>query len=306
MDASEILVHDQFYRAVLDRLMDGVYAVDADRRIIYWNRAAEEITDYSREEVIGRRCADNLLMHIDDQGTQLCLGQCPVAQTLSDGQDREACVYLKHRSGYRRPVKVKVAALRDASGAIIGAVEVFSDNQAELQAERTICDLRRALLLDPLTEISNRRHLEMNLYTRMAEKHRYGREFGLLFADIDNFKVVNDSLGHEAGDAVLKMVAGTLVNTSARSDCVGRWGGEEFVCIISCAAAEELHAAGERTRRLVGQSQLEFGGQTIRATISIGGAMASAQDTVETLLDTADRQMYVSKSHGRNCVTIAS
>jgi len=306
MDGTQIIRQECFYETLLDNLLDGVYAVDLNRRIYYWNRGAEKLTGYSRAEVLGRSCSDNLLMHIDDAGHQMCLGSCPPARTLDDGLDRQACVFLKHRSGYRRPVKVMVAPVRDSSGVIVGAIEVFSDNNAEVQAEKTIRDLRKALLLDPLTEMSNRRSVEINLHSRLAEKRRYGRDFGVLLADIDHFKAINDRWGHEVGDAVLRMVSRTLLNASRVSDCVGRWGGEEFVCLVHCDTAAELLAAAERLRQFVSQSQFELESQTISVTISVGGLLAASECTAEMLIQAADQQMYLSKQRGRNRVTIAS
>ena len=100
-----------FYRELLDNLYEGVYYVDRQRRITFWNKAAETITGYSRREVLGHKCFQNLLKHVDDQGVSLCLSACPLAQTIQDGQPRSTSVYLHHKDGHRLPVAVRVAPL---------------------------------------------------------------------------------------------------------------------------------------------------------------------------------------------------
>ena len=115
--------------AVLDNLSDGVYFADRKRRILYWNKGAEQITGYSAGEVLGRRCRDNLLNHCDEKGRQLCVGRCPLLATMRDGRSREAQVYLCHKSGERRPVFVRVAPVRNSVGDVVGAVETFHDDE---------------------------------------------------------------------------------------------------------------------------------------------------------------------------------
>jgi len=114
---------DNFYRKILDNLYDGVYFVDPERRITYWNKGAERISGFSAVQVKGKCCAENILVHVDDLGNELCKGDCPLAQTLKDGQTREADVYLHHADGHRIPVKIRVAPIIE-NGKVAGATEV--------------------------------------------------------------------------------------------------------------------------------------------------------------------------------------
>ena len=95
-------------------LYDGVYFVDQERRITYWNSGAERLTGYRREDVLGKRCSDNILMHINDEGMNLCEKQCPLEETIIDGQPRDIEAYLQHRDGHRVPVSIRVAPVRGA------------------------------------------------------------------------------------------------------------------------------------------------------------------------------------------------
>jgi len=117
------------YEQLLESLFDGVYYVDRDKVIRFWNKAAERITGYSKADVIGKACADQLLRHVDDKGQELCKGGCPVSKTLQDGSVHELNVYLHHKLGYRVPVSVRVSPVKNENGRIIGAIEVFHRQQ---------------------------------------------------------------------------------------------------------------------------------------------------------------------------------
>lgn len=289
------------YHDLLEAIADGVYFTDRERRIAYWNRGAEALTGYGRAEVVGRRCMDNLLVHIDDAGTRLCLGHCPLAATLEDGEPREADVYLHHREGHRVPVRVRVFPIRDAGGAVTGAVEVFNDNTAARRAAEHLERMERLALLDHLTGIANRRRAESALRSRLEELRRNGWGFGVLMMDIDDFKAVNDTYGHETGDRVLRLVGRTLEAGARSFDLVGRWGGEEFVAVVAGADRGALHEAGERLRMLVAHSSLD-GDLPLAVTLSVGCAEARPGDTPESLVARADRMLYEAKRSGKNQV----
>jgi diguanylate cyclase (GGDEF)-like protein/PAS domain S-box-containing protein len=291
-----------FCQELLDNLYDGVYYVDPDRRITFWNKAAEVITGYSRQEVLGRHCSDNLLKHVDEQGVSLCLTACPLAHAVQDGQPRAATVYLHHKNGHRLPVAVRVTPRRNESGDIRGAVEVFSDNSEKVAALQRLHELEALAYLDPLTGIANRRYLEFFLAARFNELRRFGWPFGLAFADIDHFKQVNNDHGHQAGDLVLKMVANTLAQNCRSFDLVGRWGGEEFLCVLShIGKPQELRQATERLRRLVANSSIPSGEHPVSVTLSVGATLVRPDDDLESVTRRVDRLLYQSKDAGRNC-----
>lgn len=293
---------NEFYKQLLDNLYDGVYFVDKDRKITYWNKGAERITGYSSEEVVGKHCRDNILVHIDGQGVNLCNAACPLAHVINKGGNCESEVYLHHKDGHRVPVMVRVSPLKDTNGETIGAVEIFSDNSAKISGLQQIKELEKMAYLDALTGIPNRRYIEMNLYARYNEMKRYGLSFGVLMMDIDHFKKFNDTYGHDIGDEVLKVVTKTLADNSRPYDIVGRWGGEEFVALVVNVSKEEMFVIADRFRILVEQSMLTTNKNILRVTISIGATMAQQTDTIARLLKRADKLMYQCKSSGRNCV----
>lgn len=298
-----MLMSTEAYRKIIDNLRDGVYIVDRDRRIVYWNKAAERISGFSAEDVIGRGCAENILCHLDDTGANICRGECPLAATIKEGTPRDAEIFLHHKNGHRVPVSVRITALHDQDGKVIGGVEIFSDISSKAADEQRLKELEKLALLDSLTQIANRHYLERELEARLEEMSRYGIPFGVVFMDIDDFKMVNDRYGHDTGDRVLQFVAGTLGVNSRPFDLYGRWGGEEFVGIARNVLASDLRLMGQRLRKLVEKSFLVVDGQNLRVTISIGATMASAADSISSLIQRADALMYQSKAAGKNRLT---
>ena len=288
---------------IIDNLNDGIYIVDRQRRIVYWNDAAEHISGYKAEEIVGISCADNILCHVDDRGTHLCTGFCPLAATIAEGTAHKAEVFLHHKDGTRVPVCVCVNPLTDDAGDIIGAVEIFSDLRGKLANEMRLKDLEQMAMLDRLTNLANRHYLERELEVGFEAMKRYGSLFGVLFMDIDNFKNVNDLYGHEVGDRVLQFVAGTISANSRPFDLYGRWGGEEFVGIVRNVTPGDLRPLGERLRSLVGESFILLDDKPLRVTISVGATMVRDTDSIATLIRRADDLMYRSKAAGKNCLT---
>jgi diguanylate cyclase (GGDEF)-like protein/PAS domain S-box-containing protein len=292
------------FRTILDNLHDGVYFVDPARMIKYWNGGGERITGYGAREILGRHCWDNILTHVDGEGVNLCERGCPLLETLRDGEFREAEVYLRHKQGYRVPVLVRVSPIWDSKKRIIGAVEIFSDDASRHAFVKKLKELERLALIDSLSGLGNRRYVEMNVRAMLNEMLRYGWSFGVLFVDIDYFKRVNDTYGHDVGDEVLKMVAGTLSHNVRPFDVVGRWGGEEFVAIIANVDKEQLSGVAHKLRVLVEKSGVVVTGKIVGVTISIGATMSVGGDTLESVIKRADRLLYESKTAGRNQVTL--
>lgn len=213
------------YTRILDDLYDGLYLVNRQRKILYWNKAAERISGFKASEVVGKSCSDNILTHVDEAGNNLCEGLCPLTMAINDGEQREADVFLHHKDGHRIPVSVRVSNLLDSTGKVIGGVELFSDISNYKSIELKVKELEEMALLDNLTKLANRNYIEKEITVRFEELKRIGVTFGILFMDIDYFKKFNDTYGHDIGDRVLKVVAETLAGNSRPFDTVGRWGG---------------------------------------------------------------------------------
>lgn len=289
---------------ILDNLSDGVYFVDSERRITYWNKGAERITGFPSERVIGSFCQNNLLNHVTENGVQLCLNGCPLQATFVDGKRREAEVFLHHADGHRVPVLVRTSPIREPNGEIVGAVETFSDNTSLLTIRRRASKLEQTILLDPLTGIGNRRYIEIKLQSALSEFHQHRIPAGILFIDIDFFKQVNDKCGHTVGDQIIKIVANTLYHNLRSDDSLARWGGEEFIVLLIGVDKQGLANTAEKLRTLVENSHLTVDEKEIAVTTSIGATLARPEDDLNSFMGRADQNMYRSKLAGRNRVTM--
>jgi len=304
-EKSGLLAEDPaFYREILYHMSDGVYFVDRERRILYWNAGARNLTGYEPSEMIGRLCYDNILAHVDDCGSPLCENRCPLSAAIRDGRGYDASVFLRHKQGHRLPVAVRVQPIRGRDGNIEGAVEIFSNNSAQVSAERRLGELNRLAFVDHLTKLPNRRYLETALESAYREFKAEGARFGLMVVDVDRFKEINDTFGHGCGDSALQQIGKTLAFCIRSGDVLGRWGGDEFVGIIRGIDADGLRVIAERSLALVGKTEiLGEEGAGIPVSISVGAALIGEVESPEELFRRADKLLYASKSSGRGRAT---
>lgn len=289
---------------IIENLYDGVYFVDTNRMITYWNNAAEQISGYSAEEVVGSACSDNILTHVDGEGRSLCLGGCPLSATIADGKRRDAEVFLHHKEGHRVPIQVRTSILKNKEGLIIGGAEIFKDISNVQANTLRIIELEKLALLDNLTQLPNRNYIDRELSARLREFKRNKVTFGVFFIDLDYFKNINDTYGHAVGDEVLRLVARSFIASSRPFDLYGRWGGDEFVGIIRDVSSENLTVLGERLRHLIRHSYIMHNLSKLSVTISLGATLVHENDTFDSLLKRADTLLYSSKNQGRDHITI--
>ncbi len=297
---------EDVYRTILEQMEDGVYFVDRDRRITYWNTGAERITGYEAHEVLEHSCSEGILRHVSEGGYQLCLHGCPLAGVMKDGKAREAQVYLHHKEGHRVPVLVKGSPIHDEHGEIVGSVEVFHRRPSTRFAQLSDRERQEDAYIDVLTGLGNRRFGEEHLAPLEAAVAAATASLGLVFIDVDHFKEINDTYGHQVGDAVLRMVGQSLANGLRNSDWPVRWGGEEFLIILPGVDDDGLAVTAERLRMLVEHSWIQLPDTQVRVTISAGAVLMGATETRDEAVNRADRLMYASKQAGRNLVTCES
>jgi len=174
--------------------------------------------------------------------------------------------------------------------------------QDELRARNA--ELDRVSRIDMLTGIYNRRHLDEHMRRVISAARRHGRTVGVLLVDIDHFKDVNDQYGHLAGDAVLREVAARLQGAMRTEDALGRWGGEEFIAVLTDTPGESIGILAERMRQAIASTPFVLDdGTRIRVTVSIGHT--SGTEDAEVLVHRADDALYVAKEAGRNQVAAA-
>jgi PAS domain S-box-containing protein len=192
-------------REILDALADGTYITDADRKIIFWSRAAERITGWSAREVVNHGCADNILVHVDKDGHQLCGREhCPLHRAMVTGEmsQEPLLVFAQHKQGHRIPVEVSVAPLHDQAGRTFGGIEVFRDLTSMME------DLRRAKVIQGhLLESNLPPDPRLRFDMRYIPEELVGGDFYRVEAlDPDGYGILlADVMGHGVASALYTM-----------------------------------------------------------------------------------------------------
>ncbi len=269
------------HRALLDQLDAGIYIVDRDRRILYWNSGAERISGYPAHEVSGHFCHGDLLMHCDNEGGSLCGKRCPLTAVMQDGRPRECTIFLRHRQGHRVPVHVRSRAIHDAQGASIGAVEIFEE--AVAPARGALSALQPFGCLDATTCAVNRKYGEMRVRQSLEALDLFEIPFGWLRVGLDGAEALEHRGGHGIVDAALQVIAATLDRNLGSFDVLTRWDRTEFRIEVSHCSRLELADLAEKLLTLVRASSLEWWGDRLRVGISIAAGNAEHGDRLETL-----------------------
>lgn len=190
---------------------------------------------------------------------------------------------------------------------------VAKQQQAELEKEQLASRnerLQEQVLHDPLTRIYNRCFFDETLDTSIRRCCRKSDSIGVIFTDIDHFKKLNDTYGHQFGDRVLQQIAATLQRSLRQSDVVARYGGEEFVVIVEQPTEKGIEKLAERIRSSVESAEIQFDGERVPVTVSVGAAIAIPErvesDLAARLVGTADEAMYEAKQNGRNQICVRS
>lgn len=278
----------EIFRTVLSSLQTGVYLMDRDRKIHFWNDGAERLTGYLQHEVLGHSCQENLLKECDELGCSSCRGLCPVRDTLLNGRKKVSQMYFHHKDGRRIPVHVWTVPIRDEHGSIIGAAESFENQRSSLEKRRVQNTLASYGCLDETTGIPNLGFTQFHLRENLTGFEEYRVPFSILLTRIENLDSFRLKYGREAGDTILGLVARNLKNTLRPTDFLGRWDDDKFLAIAPSCENQGLKSLVDRVRRVLHYEGIQWWGDELLATTSIGSATVMTGDTTETLIGRAE------------------
>jgi PAS domain S-box-containing protein len=278
----------EIYKTVLESLPTGVYLVNRDRKILFWNRGAEELTGYLRQEVLGRSCRDDMLMHCDENQVCLCGMGCPLQETMHDGQPRTAEIFLLHKGGHRVPVSVHAVPVRDEHGTIIGAVECFDKRMVVPTADPLLHQLSIDASVDSLTGLPDQPATVTRLRAHLKEYEASTVPFGVVSIAVDTLDVVRREDGRCAVNAVLYATGQTLASLMGPNDMIGQWSEDRFVAVVTGCTAPALQRAAMLMKRLVSAEGVPWWGDRIPVSLSMGGTIVRAGDTPETIVSRAE------------------
>ncbi len=290
-----------FHERLVDRMRDGVIFVDRNQRIIRWNQGVERLTGLSRESIFQHQWEPTLIGLRNKQEKPLKGEECPLVCAVAKGSTGELRATIAGAGQQRILVDLYAEPVIDLDGVCHGATLLIRDASGEDSLFRRCQNLHAKATLDALTQLANRAELDRALKAYVKEYLQLAMPFSLVICDIDHFKKINDTCGHQAGDEAIRSVATLLKNSSRGGDLVARYGGEEFVILspnctnaAAAARAEQIRASLES----IPQPMLE--GR--RLTASFGVTELQSGDTAETVFRRADRALLKAKEMGRNTV----
>ena len=290
-----------FNEKLFNSMQDGVVFVDANLQIIRWNASAERLTNIPASSVIQKQWLPSLVGMRNELQKAIPDEDCPVAHAIRMGIQSTRRLTVACRSGQYFAVEVNVMPVVACDGTTQGATIVLRDKSSETDLEERVQSLHIRATRDPLTKIHNRAEFDRT-HTYFVHEHlNHSQPCSLIIADIDHFKQVNDTFGHQAGDKALVNFAAHLQRLCRQGDLVARYGGEEFVMLCAdCDNATAASRAEQIRRELAEIPQPALQGK--RLTASFGVTEVQIGDTPETMLRRADRAVYKAKEMGRNTV----
>jgi diguanylate cyclase (GGDEF)-like protein/PAS domain S-box-containing protein len=299
---SEAAFHEERDRLLvtLYSIADGVICTDREGNVTLMNPVAEFMTGWSANLAQGRPI-DEIFRLVDHESGELIRNPVRVSFARNDVYFLDEKAQLIAQDGSRRDIQDSAAPIRGEKGEIVGAVLVFHDVTRLREAQRE-ADFHATH--DSLTLLPNRRQFEIRLEEMLHQTRGSGVESAVCFLDLDGFKVVNDTAGHEAGDVLLRTIGGLLKRSLRELDLVARLGGDEFVLIL--VGCTPIHAQGTLNEILeeIASHRFIWDKRVFRITASIGVTSLRVDSSAVSVMKQADVACYAAKRAGKNRVSI--
>lgn len=287
----------------VDQFPCGCLVTTLDRKVLFVNQYFHEFLHWDLASRIGKS--------IDlafGRASQLFCDSYVIPTTIHAGRCNEILLYVLNAEGVPIPMLANVRRTRNDTLTWV-FIEAFNRNQlfhqletARLALEEKREELERMSRTDPMTGVANRREMDAVLARMLKEADRSGLPVSVLVMDIDRFKTINDTMGHDAGDQAICAFAQTLLAVCRETDLVARLGGDEFVCILHDTDPEEAKVLAERIRAAVEGATNSPCPHTVSIGVSARTNRAAA--TAVTILKLADEALYVAKAEGRNRISV--
>lgn len=302
------------YQNIVDRINVGVFVVDKDFNICLWNKFMELHSEKKADDLVGKPLFDCfpelpktwlskkiesvfLLKNFAFSSWQ----QRPYLFKFLNNRPLTSNIEYMHQDCTFLPIKNEKG---EVSNVCITLVDVSDTSIYQTMLQGAMESLKEISIRDALTGIFNRRHLDDILSTEFKRAKRYKTPLSLILFDLDDFKTINDSYGHMAGDEVIRKTAKHMSEILRNSDTAGRFGGEEFLIILPGIKHDGALGLAERLRQQLESSPVIFNGQEINVTISMGISELNSHNRYEDLVKEADLALYDSKAAGKNKATL--
>ncbi|HEV8077235.1 MAG TPA: EAL domain-containing protein, partial [Marinobacter sp.] len=284
--------HSELAQVTLEAITEGVITFDAQMHTVYVNPTAAALTGWPSQQAFGKP-AEHILCLKSIAGDSMAI--LPLCQ-----QQKKQCLQLIKKDGTPSDIELTPAPLHDHTGHPVGWVVVIQDITHSRQLQQ---QLSFQAIHDPLTGLINRREFERCLQSLIQDVEHNASEHLLCYLDLDQFKIVNDTCGHQAGDELLKQLAKTLKPMLRQSDTLARLGGDEFGVLLSHCPLSQGQEIAEQLREAVCGFHFFWNGQVFSVGVSIGIVhLTQPCDDLGVMLSKADTACYLAKNLGRNRV----
>jgi diguanylate cyclase (GGDEF)-like protein/PAS domain S-box-containing protein len=290
-----------FEKKLIDNMHDGVVFVDSQSTILLWNTGVERLMGVSSAAACGRTLLPTLMDMCNGREQRIANDDCPVAHAIATGVQWLGRVSVMGRQGRHVAVDLHAIPVRSNDGAVHGATVLLHDVSSETSLEEKCQALHAQVAKDPMTQVANRAEFDRMLNNFVAAHQESNLPCSLIMSDLDHFKAINDTHGHQAGDTAIITFASLLKSMCRSGDLVARYGGEEFAILCAdCTNASAARKADGIRQALSAVKHSSLGNASF--TASFGVTELQTGDTPETMLRRADRALLQAKDQGRNQV----
>jgi diguanylate cyclase (GGDEF)-like protein/PAS domain S-box-containing protein len=290
-----------FEKKLIDNMHDGVVFVDSQSTILLWNTGVERLMGVSSAAACGRTLLPTLMDMCNGREQRIANDDCPVAHAIATGVQWLGRVSVMGRQGRHVAVDLHAIPVRSNDGAVHGATVLLHDVSSETSLEEKCQALHAQVAKDPMTQVANRAEFDRMLNNFVAAHQESNLPCSLIMSDLDHFKAINDTHGHQAGDTAIITFASLLKSMCRSGDLVARYGGEEFAILCAdCTNASAARKAEGIRQALAAVKHSSLGNASF--TASFGVTELQTGDTPETMLRRADRALLQAKDQGRNQV----
>lgn len=316
-----ILNNEEKFRSFISLSNDGMAMINEKGQVIEWNSSLTKITGVSMQKVYGEMIWDILSwMKIRIKSYEVSADMLKqfITKSLNYGIQGENAqqniCQISHTDGHNVHIQYSLFTIKMEKGYRMGMV--IRDNTATInyqnrikvqkkELEKAYSEMEKLARIDPLTQIANRRDVEIKLSYELMRLQRHGHPLSIAIADIDNFKKFNDTYGHDMGDFILVEIAKIMIKSARAQDILGRWGGEEFILAFPDTDLKGGHVITERIRQNIANHKFRFKNIEASVSITIGISQFEQNESIESAVKRADNALYFGKENGKNRVVEA-
>jgi len=297
------LEEEEKFRVLSSAARDAIVMMDINGMVTFWNQGAERIFGYTKEEVIGKELHKFLApdYYYEDHNKAM-----PKFRNSGDGKFVGKTIELKALRKDQSSIAVELSLTSVKLHNEWNAIGIMRDITDRILAKEELIKAYKKMDIlahtDHLTQLSNRLDMMEKLNYECTRFERSAVQFSIAIGDVDGFKEINDTYGHQAGDEVLSNIAHILQTSIRKQDIVGRWGGEEFILMFPKTTLEGALIVAEKIRKSIEEADFEYEQNKIRATITFGVATYDEKMDIDACIKMADEALYKGKKRGKNCV----